>query len=262
MSRPPAPIPPDAPPSLVDLATSLRSLRLAAGLTLRELECIVHYSPTALSRAASGKMLPTWDITRAYIAGCGENPEHWRPLWEAAVAAVAAESPKAASVAAAPVAGESPTAATQANPTVLATGIPSLKLMSLAVLIAGRGRAPSLSAEWRSHLAGEAGRGLTRRQQMNAACGFVRASACCRAQDAADLWWRAGDKILASRRWSNAVVWLPTLFAVFLVIARDGVYGVVANFENLASLCGSLFLAIRLGQKWRGVKPQCRLACF
>jgi hypothetical protein len=135
------------------------------------------------------------------------------------------------------------------------TRIPALKLLQLAVLIAGQGRAASISAEWRSHLSGETGQGLTATQQIRAACGFVLASVCYRAQDAVDLWWKLADKVLESRRYSNAVVWLPTLFAVVLVIRHDGLYGVVTHYESLASLCGSLFLTIRFGRKWRGAKP-------
>ncbi len=143
----------------------------------------------------------------------------------------------------------------RARPLPRRNGISPLKLTQLAVLIAGQTRAPALIDEWRSHLAGEADQDLTRAEQMRAACGFLRAGVCYRRQDAADLWWKLGDKLLASRRWSNAAVWGPTLCAVVMVIRRDGLYGVVANYESLASLCGSLFLAIRFGRKWRGVKP-------
>jgi heme exporter protein D len=134
------------------------------------------------------------------------------------------------------------------------SGISPLKLTQLAVLISGQERAPSLSDEWHSHLSGEPGHGLTRAQQMRAACGFLRAGVCYRLQDVGDLWWKLADKVLASRRWSNAVVWLPTLIAAVIVIRRGGLYDVVVNFESLASLCGSLFLAIRLGRKRRRVK--------
>lgn len=131
---------------------------------------------------------------------------------------------------------------------------PALALERLAVLIAGSSRA-CLRAEWRDHLSGEDGRGLPAGQQARAAAGFVVAAVRYRLQDAADAAWRPVDAVLASRAWSGAVVWLPAFAAVTIVVCRDGVYGVVANFENLASLTGSLFLAIRGGRKWRAVKP-------
>jgi hypothetical protein len=61
--------------------------------------------------------------------------------------------------------------------------------------------------------------------------------------------------VLESWGWSNTVVWLPTLFAVVLVLRHEGVYGVVTHYESLGSLCGSLFLAIRVGREVRDKKP-------
>jgi hypothetical protein len=101
----------------------------------------------------------------------------------------------------------------------------------------------------------ETGGGFPRSRQARVAAGFVLTSVRYRLQYAADLWWRLADKVLVSRAWSNTFVWLPILFAVALVVNQDGIYGVIANYENLASLTGSLFVTIHLGRRWRGVKP-------
>lgn len=128
------------------------------------------------------------------------------------------------------------------------------KLTDLAVFIAGQRRAV-IGAEWCSHLSGETGTGLPSRRQARESAGFVLAAVRYRLQDAADAWWRLGDKVLASRPWSNAVVWLPTICAVTMVIRREGFYGVVVHFESLAALGGFLTLVIHASRRWRGVKP-------
>jgi len=104
-------------------------------------------------------------------------------------------------------------------------------------------------------LSDETDGGFPRNRQAWVAAGFVLTSVRYRLQDAADLWWRLADKVLVSRAWSNTFVWLPILFAVALVVNQDGIYGVIANYENLASLTGSLFVTIHLGRRRRGVKP-------
>jgi len=128
------------------------------------------------------------------------------------------------------------------------------RLTGMAVLLAGRRRA-CLGEEWRSHLSGEPGRGMSGRRQEKDALGFVVAAVRCRVQDTADLAWRPVDAILRSRTLSNLTAWLPTLAAIQLVFRRDGVYGLVTDAENLIALGGVLHGAIRAGRWWRGVKP-------
>ncbi|WP_326943685.1 FxSxx-COOH system tetratricopeptide repeat protein [Amycolatopsis sp. NBC_01307] len=41
-------------------------------------------SSTALSEAAGGDKLPTWDTVVSYVTACGENPNEYRALWETA----------------------------------------------------------------------------------------------------------------------------------------------------------------------------------
>jgi ABC-type phosphate transport system substrate-binding protein/transcriptional regulator with XRE-family HTH domain len=79
--RPVTPLPKDAPEALADLAEGLRELREAARLTLAQLAEKSCCSQAALSQAASGKRLPTWEITKAYVQGCGGDLDGWHSLW-------------------------------------------------------------------------------------------------------------------------------------------------------------------------------------
>ena len=65
-----------------DLAQQLRLLRQEAGLTLRQLASRTGLSAATLSVAASGRELPTWKVTSAYVQACGADPEDWRVRWE------------------------------------------------------------------------------------------------------------------------------------------------------------------------------------
>src|ERR1700760_554735 len=64
-----------------DLAQQLRLLRQEAGLTLRQLASRTGLSAATLSVAASGRELPTWKVTSAYVQACGADPEDWRVRW-------------------------------------------------------------------------------------------------------------------------------------------------------------------------------------
>lgn len=72
--------------AVADFAEELRRLRKRADLTVQELAQRAHCSTGAVSSAASGRTLPSWQITRAYLAGCGEDPAEWQQRWEAAAA--------------------------------------------------------------------------------------------------------------------------------------------------------------------------------
>ncbi|MFG1814627.1 helix-turn-helix transcriptional regulator [Kribbella sp. NPDC049174] len=66
-------------------AAALQRVRRHAGLTYRELADHAHYSHAHLVRATSGKQLPSWDVTSAFLAGCGVAAELmpvWRRRWE------------------------------------------------------------------------------------------------------------------------------------------------------------------------------------
>lgn len=69
-------------------AGALRRVRQQSGLTYRQLADQAHYSHAHLVRATSGKQLPTWDVTAAFLTGCGVPTELlpvWRRHWETAV---------------------------------------------------------------------------------------------------------------------------------------------------------------------------------
>ncbi|MFI2662841.1 helix-turn-helix domain-containing protein [Micromonospora carbonacea] len=75
-------------PAAAEFADALRKKRReAGGPTYRSMAQTAHYSATALSLAASGKKVPTWELTRAYLHACGvEDIElaRWRDLWRSA----------------------------------------------------------------------------------------------------------------------------------------------------------------------------------
>jgi len=67
---------------LHDFARDLRRLRLEAGQpSYRALSRKARYSPSALSAAAAGQMLPTLGVTRAYVKACGGDPYQWEQRW-------------------------------------------------------------------------------------------------------------------------------------------------------------------------------------
>ena len=80
MGRSEQPLDPQGP--LYGFAGQLRALRAAAGSPpYRELARLAHVSQSALSAAASGRNLPTWEVTAAYVRACGQDPQVWRTLW-------------------------------------------------------------------------------------------------------------------------------------------------------------------------------------
>lgn len=127
-------------------------------------------------------------------------------------------------------------------------------LTDIAVLLAGRKRT-ALRDEWRAHLAGESGHDPATWPKVRQALGFVAAAIQLRLADAADLAWRPADAVLGSRTLSNLFVWGPVIVAAMAIVRRDGRYGLVADDQQLAELGGSLYLVIRTGRWWRGVKP-------
>jgi len=68
--------------SLAQFAENLRQLRRDADeISYRSLAERANVSPSALSQAASGRKLPTWNITRAFVKGCDGDEESWYEQW-------------------------------------------------------------------------------------------------------------------------------------------------------------------------------------
>ena len=67
---------------LFEFATGLRALRRAAGSPpYRRLERTARFSASALADAASGRRLPTREVTLAYVAACGGDVAAWGERW-------------------------------------------------------------------------------------------------------------------------------------------------------------------------------------
>ncbi|QKW17925.1 helix-turn-helix domain-containing protein [Kitasatospora sp. NA04385] len=66
---------------LADLALWLRAQRQVRGLTYAAMAEQSDYTSTALSRACSGRTVPTWKLTEAYARICGADLRTARRLW-------------------------------------------------------------------------------------------------------------------------------------------------------------------------------------
>jgi hypothetical protein len=124
----------------------------------------------------------------------------------------------------------------------------------VAVILAGQKRS-AVGEEWRRHLLGEPDHGLTQREQIRAARGFVWAAARYRLQDATDQAWRPVEAVLASRELSNLVVMVTTLGVAVIFIHGGGLFGVVSNLVNVAVVWSVVYALIRICRSWRDVKP-------
>jgi hypothetical protein len=83
---PPEPLrPSDAVAALKHDLGRLRARRGAP--SFRGLAERAGYSHTVLSQAVSGRTLPTWPVTAAFVRACGDDPTGWRARWETAAAA-------------------------------------------------------------------------------------------------------------------------------------------------------------------------------
>lgn len=74
-------------PHLAEFAELLADTRRQAGLTVRQLAHAIAYSHPHVARATTGERLPSWNLTAAYLGGCGihgEDLRTWLPLWAAA----------------------------------------------------------------------------------------------------------------------------------------------------------------------------------
>jgi hypothetical protein len=127
-------------------------------------------------------------------------------------------------------------------------------LTALAVLLAGRKRS-ALADEWGAHLAGEGGHDPVTWPKVRQALGFVASGVRFRLADAADLAWRPVDAVLASRALSNLFVWAPVIAVVVAIVRHDGRFGLVADDQDPVALGAFLYVVIKTGRWWRGVKP-------
>jgi hypothetical protein len=76
---------------LLKFAADLRRLRRAAGApTYRELGRRTNYSPAALSEAVSGRRLPSFAVTLAFVRACGGEVDDWTNRWRQLAAVVPA----------------------------------------------------------------------------------------------------------------------------------------------------------------------------
>ena len=91
MPRPERPVDPEGG-VVARFAIGLRELRRIAGSPgYRELAQRAHYSPTTLSQAARGEILPSLPVTLAYVRGCGGDVEVGERRGRAAPAALDVE---------------------------------------------------------------------------------------------------------------------------------------------------------------------------
>jgi WD40 repeat protein/transcriptional regulator with XRE-family HTH domain len=81
---------------LSEFAADLRLLRAKAGLPpYRELARAAHFSSTTLSDAASGRRLPSLDVTLAFVRACGGDTDAWDARWHTIAASIAVASASA-----------------------------------------------------------------------------------------------------------------------------------------------------------------------
>jgi hypothetical protein len=129
------------------------------------------------------------------------------------------------------------------------------RLADFAAFISGPERADDLREEWRCHLAGETGAGLPDDRQIQVATGLMVSAIRYRLQDLADRLGEPVDALLRSRELSGLLVLAPTLWVSVLFIQQGGLYGLADHLEPVAVVWGAAIGLIRLGRKWRDVKP-------
>jgi hypothetical protein len=131
-------------------------------------------------------------------------------------------------------------------------------LTTLAVLLAGRRRA-HVGEAWQSDLERPhdlAEDDLPAFRKVAYAAGLVKAGVRYRVDDAAVLWWRLADGVLASRFWSRLVLVSPSATAVVVILHRSGLYGLVSNAGNLVAIGTASAGLVYGGRKARKVTPK------
>jgi hypothetical protein len=61
--------------------------------------------------------------------------------------------------------------------------------------------------------------------------------------------------VLGSRTLSNLFARGPSVVMLFAIVRHDGRSGLVADIQDASELGATLYLVIRTGRWWRGVKP-------
>ncbi|MFI1147839.1 XRE family transcriptional regulator [Streptomyces sp. NPDC020817] len=80
---------------LRQFAAALRRLRHEAGSPpYRDLAARAHYSVATLSGAASGRRLPSLDVTLSYVRACGGDAHEWERRWHAVAVRLSAQAPE------------------------------------------------------------------------------------------------------------------------------------------------------------------------
>jgi hypothetical protein len=75
---------PSSDAGLQQFAAGLRDLLFTSPFrSYRELAKEAHYSHTALTNAAKGKVFPSLELTRAFVQTCGGDTEEWERRWRA-----------------------------------------------------------------------------------------------------------------------------------------------------------------------------------
>jgi WD40 repeat protein len=92
MPRPERALDPGGGP-VEQFAADLRDLRESAGRPgYRELARRAHFSVTTLSVAASGRQLPSLEVTLAFVEACGGDQEAWAQRWKAVAAELTSDN--------------------------------------------------------------------------------------------------------------------------------------------------------------------------
>jgi hypothetical protein len=71
--------------------------------------------------------------------------------------------------------------------------------------------------------------------------------------------WRLVDSFLRSRRATLLSIAMPSCIAVVMVIYNGGVFGLVANAENLVTIGGLPYIAIRAARRYRRINVKRKL---
>jgi hypothetical protein len=124
---------------------------------------------------------------------------------------------------------------------------------SLAGWLAGSKRADYRLA-WAADLCGDPQRGgLSSRERLRHAAGFVIAAARMRTRGARDSAWRPADTLLASWHGSRLAMCLPVTVVLGLVLSHEGFYGLVGNADNLGVIAVFPYAAIKALRKYRQI---------
>ena len=109
---------------------------------------------------------------------------------------------------------------------------------------------------WAADLYGDPERGRPPAdQQLRLAAGFVVAAIRMRLQDLTNLAWRPVDVLLASSYGSRLAIPTPSAIAVVMVVHSSGLYGLVANAENLTCIATAPYLAVKGLRRYRHISP-------